>query len=78
MMLTIKILGTGCTKCQLMTTVVKEVLKENNIEATITKVEDVMEIMEFNVMSTPALVINNKVTIKGRVPSKQEILTLFT
>ncbi|NIJ45081.1 small redox-active disulfide protein 2 [Wenyingzhuangia heitensis] len=73
----IKILGTGCAKCQSMTKVVKEVVDENNIEATIDKIEDLMEIMEYNVMSTPALVIDDVITIKGRIPTKDEVLTLL-
>ncbi len=73
----IKILGTGCPKCQLMTGVVKEVVAENNIDATIEKVEDIMDIMKFNVMTTPALVIDDVIAIKGRVPTKTEILALL-
>lgn len=73
----IKILGTGCPKCQSMTGIVKDVILENNIDATIEKVEDILEIMEFNVMTTPALVIDEVITIKGRVPSKNEVLALL-
>ena len=73
----IKILGTGCPKCQSMTGVVKDVVSENNIEASIEKVEDIMEIIKFNVMSTPALVIDDFIAIKGRVPSKDEVLALL-
>ena len=73
----IKILGTGCPKCQSMTGIVKDVVSENNIEATIEKVEDIMEIMKFNVMTTPALVIDDVITIKGRVPSKDEVMALL-
>ncbi|WP_035092192.1 thioredoxin family protein [Aquimarina macrocephali] len=73
----IKILGTGCSKCQSMTAVVKDVVSENNIDAIIEKVEDIMEIMKYNVMTTPALVIDDVITIKGRVPSKDEILALL-
>ena len=73
----IKILGTGCAKCQSMTGVVKEVVSENNIDATIEKVEDLMEIMKFNVMTTPALAIDGVITIKGRVPTKAEVLALL-
>lgn len=73
----IKVLGTGCPKCQSMTNIVKEVVAENNIDATIEKVEDIMKIMEFNVMSTPALVIDNVIVIKGRVPSKEEVLAVL-
>jgi len=49
------------------------VVEQNGINATITKVEDIVEIMKYNVMSTPALVVNGKVAIKGRVPSADEI-----
>lgn len=73
----IKILGTGCPKCQSVTNVVQEVVKENNIDAIIEKVEDIMQIMEYNVMTTPALVIDNVIAIKGRVPSKDEVLALL-
>lgn len=73
----IKILGTGCPKCQSMTGVVKDVVTENNIDASIEKVEDIMEIIKFNVMTTPALVIDDVITIKGRVPSKEEVLALL-
>jgi small redox-active disulfide protein 2 len=73
----IKILGTGCPKCQSMTGVVKDVVSENNIDATIEKVQDIVEIMKFNVMTTPALVIDDVIKIKGRVPSKDEVLALL-
>ncbi len=73
----IKILGTGCSKCKIMTSLVQDVVSENNIDATIEKVEDIMEIMKFNVMTTPALVIDDVITIKGRVPSKDEVLALL-
>ena len=73
----IKILGTGCPKCKTMTSLVTEVVNENDIDASIEKVEDIMEIMKFNVMSTPALVIDDVITIKGRIPSKSEVLALL-
>ena len=73
----IKILGTGCPKCQSMTGVVKDVVSENNIDASIEKVEDIMEIMQYNVMSTPAVVVNEEIKIKGRVPSKVEVKELL-
>jgi len=73
----IKILGTGCPKCQSMTGVVKDVVSENNIDASIEKVEDIMDIIKFNVMTTPALVIDDVITIKGRVPSKDEVKALL-
>ena len=73
----IKILGSGCAKCQSLTGVVKDVVSENNIDATVEKVEDMVEIMKFDVLSTPALVIDNVVTISGRIPSKAEVLSLL-
>lgn len=69
----IKVLGPGCPKCKTLEKLTREVVDQNSIEATITKVEDIMEIMSYNVMSTPALVVNGKVEIKGRVPSADEI-----
>ena len=74
----IKILGTGCPKCKQTTLLVEQVVKENAIDAKIEKVEDIMEIMQYNVLSTPAVVIDEKIAIKGRVPSKKEILDLLT
>jgi len=77
MSITIKILGTGCPKCKQTTSVVEDVIRENGIEATIEKIEDIMEIMKYNVMSTPALVVDEEITIKGRVPTKNEVLELL-
>ena len=73
----IKILGTGCPKCKTTTALVQEVVDEHNIDAEIIKIEDIMEIMKYNVLSTPALVIDGEITIKGRVPSKKEIMDLL-
>jgi len=56
---------------------VEEVVKETGIHATIEKVEDIKEIMKYNVLSTPVLVIDEEITIKGRVPSKSELTELF-
>jgi protein-disulfide isomerase len=51
----------------------REVVEQNGFNATITKVEDIMDIMQYNILSTPALVVNEKVEIKGRIPSAEEI-----
>jgi small redox-active disulfide protein 2 len=69
----IKILGTGCPRCKKLEQLTREVVEKNGIQATITKVEDITEIMKYHIMSTPALVVNEKVEIKGRVPSATEI-----
>jgi len=70
----VKVLGTGCAKCKSLEKLTKEVIEKNGINATVTKVEDIMEIMKYNVMSTPALVVNEEVKIKGKLPSADEIL----
>jgi small redox-active disulfide protein 2 len=69
----IKILGTGCSKCKTLEKTVREVVAENNFEAQISKIEDIVQIMNYGVISTPGLVINEKVVISGRIPSKDEI-----
>lgn len=69
----IKILGTGCPKCKTLEKITREVVEQNGFDANITKVEDIMDILKYNVMSTPALVVNEKVEIKGRIPSAEEI-----
>jgi small redox-active disulfide protein 2 len=75
---TIKILGTGCPKCKQTTAIVEEVVNENQLDAKIEKVEDIMEIMKYNVLSTPALVVDEVIKVKGRVPSKSEVFEILT
>jgi small redox-active disulfide protein 2 len=74
----IKILGTGCAKCKSLEKVTREVVDEMNLDATVTKVEDIVEIMSFGVMTTPALVIDGQVVLRGRVPGASEIKQLLT
>ncbi len=69
----IKILGTGCTKCKTTQAVVEKVVAESGIQATITKVEDIVDIMKYNIMSTPAVVVDEVIIIKGRVPSEADV-----
>ncbi|MBG7629152.1 MAG: TM0996/MTH895 family glutaredoxin-like protein [Bacteroidetes bacterium] len=76
-MKTIKILGTGCPSCLSAEKVVAEVVNELNIEAKIIKVTEIMDIMMYDVMRTPAIVIDEKVVIKGKVPSKDEMKALL-
>jgi len=70
----IKILGTGCTKCAQVEKIVKDVVASEKIEASVTKVEDIQQIMSYNVMMTPAIVVDNIVKFSGRIPSKKEVL----
>ncbi|MCB9348613.1 MAG: TM0996/MTH895 family glutaredoxin-like protein [Lewinellaceae bacterium] len=77
-MKTIKILGTGCPNCKRTTEVVQQAVEELSLpDVSIEKVEDIMKIMEYDIMSTPAVVIDERVVIKGRVPSKGEIMELL-
>ena len=73
----IKVLGTGCPKCKALEKAVINSLSELNIQADVSKVEDIMEIMQFGVMRTPALVINEKVVLSGRLPNDKELKTLL-
>lgn len=73
----IKVLGTGCSKCKATYETVNKVVKENNVNATVTKVEDIMEIMKYNVMNMPAIVIDGKVVLSGKTPGEKEIKNLL-
>lgn len=77
-MTNVKILGTGCPKCKQTTSMVEKAVKElGRTDIAIEKVEDIMKIIEYNVMSTPAVVIDGVVKIKGRVPSIRELKTML-
>lgn len=73
----IKILGTGCAKCKLTEAVIRETLSDMGFEANIEKVEDIQKIMEYDIMSTPAVVLDGVVKMAGRVPSKEEIRSML-
>jgi small redox-active disulfide protein 2 len=74
----IKVLGTGCAKCKALEKATIEAVEKTGINATVTKVEDIVEIMQFGVMTTPALVVDGKIVVKGKVPSVAEISELLT
>jgi small redox-active disulfide protein 2 len=74
----IKVLGTGCPKCKKLEQATIEAVAAAGVDATVSKVEDIMQIMQFGVMSTPALVVDGKVLVKGRVPGIDEIKKLIT
>ncbi len=77
-MMRVKILGSGCAKCNQLYDAVNEVIAKEGINAVVEKVEDIQQIMAYNVMSTPALVVDEKVLSKGRIPSYDEIRELLT
>jgi small redox-active disulfide protein 2 len=69
----IKILGPGCPKCKTLEKITRDAVAETGIIATVEKVEDIVKILEYKVMHTPVLVINEKVILSGRVPSLKEV-----
>ena len=69
----IEILGTGCPKCKMLESNVKRAVEESGIKAEINKVTDIAKIIEYGVMSTPALVIDGEVKCYGRLPDVNEI-----
>ena len=74
----IQVLGTGCPKCKALEKAVNDSVSELSLQADVNKVEDIMEIMQFGVMQTPALVINGKVVLSGRIPNSKELKNLLT
>jgi len=73
----IKILGTGCPNCLSTEKIVASALEESNTDAAIVKVTDIKEIMAYDILRTPAVVIDEKVVIKGKVPTKAEVKTFL-
>jgi len=78
----IKVLGPGCAKCKSTYNVIEKVLKENNIDAKLTKVDDIMEMMNYNIMTTrasppPAVVVDEVVKMKGQVPTESDVKKLL-
>ena len=74
----IKVLGTGCARCKSLEKLTRKAVEELNLDATVTKVEDIQKIMEYAVMRTPALVINEKVVMSGQLPKVAELKELLT
>ena len=72
------VLGSGCVKCKRLEKMANEAMKELSIATEVQKVTDFDEIMKFDIMSTPALVINNTVMCSGRIPSREELKEWFT
>jgi small redox-active disulfide protein 2 len=74
-MISIKVLGPGCKKCQTLEAKVRDLVAANNINATVEKVSDISEMMNYNIMMTPGLVINEQVKSFGIIPKDEQILS---
>jgi small redox-active disulfide protein 2 len=71
----IKVLGPGCARCEQVENLIREVLTETGVEATVDKVKDFKQIASYGVFGTPAVVINGKVKCVGKIPKKEDIKT---
>jgi small redox-active disulfide protein 2 len=70
----IKVLGPGCAKCQQTEKIVREAVAEAGVEAQVVKITDIMKIMTYRVMGTPAVVVDGQVKSTGKVPKKEEVI----
>jgi small redox-active disulfide protein 2 len=77
-MLTVKILGSGCANCKRLEAITRQVIDQLGVEAEVVKVTEFSDIMAYNIMSTPGLVLNEKLVSAGRIPSAAEITALVT
>ena len=73
----IQILGTGCSKCKKLHEATEQAVKDLGLEAEVTKVEDITEIMKFGVMMTPALAVDGVVKVFGRIPKLEELKAMI-
>lgn len=73
----IKVLGPGCAKCKTTYNVIEKVIKENNLDVKLTKVDNIMEMMNYNIMTTPAVVVDEVVKMKGQVPTESDVKQLL-
>ncbi|HIX75148.1 MAG TPA: TM0996/MTH895 family glutaredoxin-like protein [Candidatus Parabacteroides intestinipullorum] len=73
----IKVLGPGCSKCKSTYNVIEKVIRENNLDVKLTKVDDIMEMMNYNIMTTPAVVVDEVVKMKGQVPTESDVKKLL-
>ena len=69
----IKVLGAGCAKCKTTYEMIEKIVKENQLDATLSKVEDIVELLNYGIMTTPAIVVDGEVKLKGHVPTESEI-----
>lgn len=69
----VKVLGTGCAKCKTTQALVERVVNESGMDIKVIKIDDIMEIMKYNILSTPAIVVDEVVKLKGQVPSEKQV-----
>ena len=74
----IKVLGSGCAKCNLLEAATKQAVAQAGLDASVEKVTDMAQIMGYGVMTTPALVVDEQVRVAGRVPSVDDLVALLT
>jgi len=73
----IKILGPGCARCHQLEKTTREVVKELGVDAEVEEVKDINKIMEYSILTTPGLVVNEQLVCAGRVPTKAELARLI-
>ena len=73
----IKVLGSGCAKCKTTYEMIEKIVKENQLDATLSKVEDIVELLNYGIMTTPAIVVDGEVKLKGHVPTESEITKIL-
>ena len=73
----IKVLGTGCAKCKTTYEMIEKMVKEYHLDVTLTQVEDIVELMNYGIMITPAIVVDGEVKLKGYIPTKSEIKNIL-
>ena len=77
-MLSVKVLGSGCANCKRVEQIARKVVTDMALEAEVIKVTDYEEIMEYNLLATPGLVVNETVVCAGRIPTPAEVTTWLT
>lgn len=74
----IKVLGTGCTNCKNTAKLIEDIAREKGVEIILEKIEDIQKIMTYNIMSTPAVVIDGQVVHAGGLPARQTVEAWFS
>ena len=74
----IKVLGSVCAKCKTTYEMIEKIVKENQLDATLSKVEDIVELLNYGIMTTPAIVVDGEVKLKGHVPTESEIKKILS